>query len=57
MSMPHEDCRLCQQMVKRRKLNIAAHEHAIVLMREDIAEITRGMRHTAYHEVLIEEER
>jgi ribosomal protein S5 len=57
MDTPHEDCRLCQQMVKTREYNIRQHEYAIALAREDIAEIEHGERHTLHHEILIKEER
>jgi hypothetical protein len=50
MPAPHEDCTLCARLVRTRVARIAEFNWAIEWMADEIIEIKRGMRHTAFHE-------
>ena len=50
--LPHKDCPLCQRLVADREWRITELGKAIELLHDEIAEIERGMRHSAWHESL-----
>lgn len=48
--LPHEDCPLCHRLVGSRRERIADFNRTIEWTEDEITEIERGMRHTAFHE-------
>lgn len=52
LPLPHEDCGLCHSLAADRQDRIAELSHAIEMLGDEIVEIERGMRHTAFHESL-----
>lgn len=57
MSAPHKDCRLCHLLLETRQENIAILRDRIAMNEDEIAEIERGERHTAYHEASLKPKR
>jgi hypothetical protein len=50
LPLPHADCPLCDRLRSDRQWRIDELQRTITLLGDEIVEIERGMRHTAYHE-------